>query len=121
MCLDETVAGAAKACTLTELSPAAGIDLVARGSGLHTELGLSDGCAGLVSRETFESITQPGKLVLLASWRDAESASRWRPAKVSGAQAQRHRQVRIVRDYGMFDRREAPQYYPDAQDRRSPD
>jgi hypothetical protein len=22
--------------------------------------------------------------------------------------------VRIVRDYGMFDRREAPQYYPDA-------
>jgi hypothetical protein len=26
----------------------------------------------------------------------------------------RLRQVRILRDYGMFDRREAPQYYPDA-------
>jgi hypothetical protein len=25
----------------------------------------------------------------------------------------RHRVVRIVRDYGMFDRREAPQYYPE--------
>jgi hypothetical protein len=24
------------------------------------------------------------------------------------------RQVRVVRDDGMFDRREAPQYYPDA-------
>jgi hypothetical protein len=24
------------------------------------------------------------------------------------------RRVRIVRDYGMYDRREAPQYYPDA-------
>jgi hypothetical protein len=23
------------------------------------------------------------------------------------------RTVRIVRDYGMFDRREAPQYYPE--------
>ncbi len=26
----------------------------------------------------------------------------------------RLRRVRVVRDYGMFDRREAPQYYPDA-------
>jgi hypothetical protein len=25
----------------------------------------------------------------------------------------RHRQVRVIRDYGMFDRREAPQFYPD--------
>jgi hypothetical protein len=24
----------------------------------------------------------------------------------------RHRIVRVVRDYGMFDRRESPQYYP---------
>ena len=28
----------------------------------------------------------------------------------------RLRCVRIVRDYGMHDRREAPQYYPDAPD-----
>jgi hypothetical protein len=26
----------------------------------------------------------------------------------------RQRRVRVVRDYGMYDRREAPQYYPDA-------
>jgi hypothetical protein len=25
----------------------------------------------------------------------------------------RHRQVRVIRDYGMRDRREAPQYFPD--------
>jgi hypothetical protein len=25
----------------------------------------------------------------------------------------RIRRVRVVRDYGMFDRREAPQYYPE--------
>jgi hypothetical protein len=26
--------------------------------------------------------------------------------------------VRVVRDYGMFDRREAPQYFPAANDER---
>ena len=30
------------------------------------------------------------------------------------ADGARLRRVRVVRDYGMFDRREAPQYYPDA-------
>jgi hypothetical protein len=32
---------------------------------------------------------------------------------VSLPEGARLRRVRIVRDYGMFDRREAPQYYPD--------
>jgi hypothetical protein len=27
----------------------------------------------------------------------------------------RHRHVRIVRDYGLFDRREAPQFYPEVE------
>jgi hypothetical protein len=27
----------------------------------------------------------------------------------------RLRRVRVVHDYGMFDRREAPQYYPDVE------
>jgi hypothetical protein len=27
----------------------------------------------------------------------------------------RIRRVRVVRDYGKYDRREAPQYYPDAE------
>jgi hypothetical protein len=31
----------------------------------------------------------------------------------------RLRRVRIIRDYGMFDRREAPQYYPDAKGRET--
>jgi hypothetical protein len=32
----------------------------------------------------------------------------------SGVAKMRHRRLRNVRDYGMFERREAPQYYPDA-------
>ena len=31
----------------------------------------------------------------------------------------RLRRVRVVRDYGMFDRREAPQYYPEVQRREN--
>jgi hypothetical protein len=47
------------------------------------------------------------------SWRDKGSAEAFtRNAPLPpGA---RLRQVRVVRDYGMFDRREAPQFYPDA-------
>jgi heme-degrading monooxygenase HmoA len=59
--------------------------------------------------DVFESIYQPGKLISLASWRDiaAEGA---RPLQVM--RDIRHRRVRVVRDYGMFARAEAPQYYP---------
>jgi hypothetical protein len=67
----------------------------------------------VVDCEAFESITNPGKLLLLVSWRDAAAAGRWQPAIAAGEGA-RHRQVRIIRDYGMFERREAPQYYPSA-------
>jgi hypothetical protein len=27
--------------------------------------------------------------------------------------------VRVIRNYGMFDRREAPQYYPEARSQRA--
>jgi hypothetical protein len=30
-----------------------------------------------------------------------------------------YRKIRVVRDYGMFDRREAPQFYPDVQGRKT--
>jgi hypothetical protein len=41
------------------------------------------------------------------------------PAEPDGTQTLRHRKVRIVRDYGMFDRRESPQFYPDAKGRET--
>ena len=59
---------------------------------------------GLVDQELFESLYNPGKRLLLASWRDAAPPPPGGPL--------RHRQVRVIRDYGMADRREAPQYYP---------
>jgi heme-degrading monooxygenase HmoA len=105
--LDETEIGAAKSVTITEVSPSDGARDLAAALGLDASVG------GLVDRELFESISNSGKLLLLASWRDADAASAWQPTPVAAAQAPRHRQVRVVRDYGMFDRREAPQFYPE--------
>ena len=65
---------------------------------------------GLVDWDAFESIYQPGKFVLLTSWHNAAAAEKW-PAPLAGNI--RHRRVRVIRDYGMFERVEAPQYYPE--------
>ena len=61
----------------------------------------------------FESIYNPGKLALLVSWRDADAGAKWRPEKSAAVASLRHRSVRVIRDYGMFERREAPQFYSD--------
>lgn len=100
---DETEVGAARAVTLTELAPTA--DDHAR-----TSVEPAANTPGLVDQEWFASITTEGKRVLLVSWRDAEAAGAFAPA---AGQILSHRAVRIIRDYGMRDRREAPQYFPD--------
>jgi heme-degrading monooxygenase HmoA len=84
----------------------------------------SDGAEGLVDLEQYHGITTPGKALRLASWRDeaslaAEQARRPLPAWVPSDQTTRLRVVRIIRDYGMRDRREAPQYYPPVEPTRS--
>lgn len=62
--------------------------------------------------ELFDSIYTPGKSLLLVSWRDMAAADTWQPPPSA-----RHRKVRVIRDYGLADRREAPQYYPDVAQR----
>lgn len=108
--LDETAIAEAKAATISELSPASGEEPAS--TDLAADLGQpTPGSLGLVDREVFKSIYNPGKLLLLATWQDATAADRWQPTAVAGGRL-RHRRVRIIRDYGMSDRREAPQYYP---------
>jgi heme-degrading monooxygenase HmoA len=99
---DATEVGAAPIVTLTEVNPEAG----------HPDrLDLAPGSVdGLVDHEWFTGITTEGKRVLLASWKDADAARAHAPV---GSPGVRHRQVRVIRDYGMHDRREAPQYFPD--------
>ena len=111
--LDETEIGTAKAVTITELKP----NDDANPDALTARLGLDPSARGLLEQELFESIYAPGKFLLLASWRDADAASAWKPAPADAGPL-RHRRVRVIRDYGMFDRREAPQFYADV-DRRT--
>jgi heme-degrading monooxygenase HmoA len=91
---DATETGEARLVTLTE--------------GAAPPFGLDPATPGLVDHEVFESIYNKGKMLLLASWRDAAAAQPFAPA----SPGLRHRAVRILRDYGMFDRREAPQFFP---------
>lgn len=97
---DETEAGDAKLLTITE-RPLAG----------EPAEGRNDAAAlpGLVEWDVFDSLYRPDKLLLLNAWRDGAAAAAWNPA---AARDVRHRSVRIIRDYGMFARHEAPQYYP---------
>jgi hypothetical protein len=49
----------------------------------------------------------------LIGWKNVQAAGGWSPGKTDGVTMLRQRRIRIVRDYGRFDRREAPQFYPD--------
>jgi heme-degrading monooxygenase HmoA len=62
---------------------------------------------GLVDWDLFDGITVPDSRLMLLWWRDQ--------AAMGGAHVPdgtRRLDVRIVRDYGMHSRTEAPQYYP---------
>jgi hypothetical protein len=62
----------------------------------------------------FDAVLTAGDIILLISWRDRSAAEAFERT-VSFKDDARLRRVRVVRDYGMFDRREAPQFYPDAE------
>ncbi|HVY16059.1 MAG TPA: antibiotic biosynthesis monooxygenase [Rhodopila sp.] len=109
--LDETRTGTATTITLaTARCRAADADAVA------ASLGLPKDAPGLVAWDAFDAILTPGDAILLMSWKNPNAAQAGSAALPRDA---RVRQVRVIRDYGMFDRREAPQYYPDAPGRET--
>jgi heme-degrading monooxygenase HmoA len=114
---DETANPVAKAVSITELGPPKGNKQKIAAEQLAAQLGLDNHAEGLVGHEIFESIYNPGNLLLLATWRDAETVQRWAPGARPDFGKPRHRRVRIIRDYGMTDRNEAPQFYPEARRR----
>jgi heme-degrading monooxygenase HmoA len=111
--LDETEIGEGAAVTLLDgrrppdWIKSASADDVARW------LGLVPHAVGLVSWDVYEAVLVPGDIIAMATWRsqpDAETFAR----SLRLNDGVRLRRIRVVRDYGMFDRREAPQYFPDA-------
>lgn len=73
---------------------------------------------GFISIERFESLTMRGKLLSLSFWRDEEAVRHWRNLEAHRAAQQtgrngifadyRLRIGHVLRDYGMFERDEAP-------------
>ncbi|GLV60237.1 antibiotic biosynthesis monooxygenase [Dictyobacter sp. S3.2.2.5] len=77
-----------------------------------------DDIDGFISIERFESLTNPGKILSLSFWRDEKAIEQWRQLGVHRAAQSKGRQsifqdyhlriAGVVRDYGMFDREQAP-------------
>jgi heme-degrading monooxygenase HmoA len=79
---------------------------------------LLDSIDGFISIERFESLYEPGKVLSLSFWRDEQAVEAWRQqSEHREAQARgradifrdyRIRVAGVIRDYGKFDREQAP-------------
>lgn len=82
---------------------------------------------GFISVERFQSLTTPGKLLSVSFFRDEAALDQWRmltahrQAQTAGRELMfrdyRLRVAHVLRDYGKFDRREAPTDSLDLHDR----
>ena len=111
--LDETAVGDGTTVTLIDATQPSDRVKDVGSTAIAQWLGLAPAAAGLVAWEVFDAVSTPGDVILLASWREKADAEAFERV-ASLPEGARLRHVRVVRDYGMFDRREAPQYYPDA-------
>jgi len=111
--LDETETGDATTISLIDAKRPPEWVKQANADDVAEWLGLAPDAQGLVAWDVFDAVLTPGDIILLMSWRDHAAAEAFEAA-VALKDGVRLRRVRVVRDYGMFDRREAPQFYPDA-------
>lgn len=111
--LDETEVGEGTTITLIDATRPPQWVGTTGPDGVARWLGLNPDAHGLVSWDVFDAVLTPGDIIVLAVWRDHVAAKAFGKT-VSLTEGRRFRSVRVVRDYGMFDRREAPQFYPDA-------
>jgi heme-degrading monooxygenase HmoA len=116
--LDETEVGAATTISLIDGRRDPAWVKAVGAQGVAQYLGLDLKAKGLTGWDVFEAVLTPGDVILLTSWHQASDAAGFKTG-LKLAEGARYRQVRVVRDYGMFDRREAPQYYAAAPGRVS--
>jgi heme-degrading monooxygenase HmoA len=108
--LDVTETGAGTAVTLLDGKYApervkeAGADAIAK------SLGLDTAASSLIRWDAFDALATPGDVIVVATWADLDAAKAFERDTALPAGV-RLRHIRIVREYGMFDRRETPQYF----------
>ena len=91
---------------------------------------LLDSIDGFISIERFQSLTTPAKMLSLSFWRDEEAVQAWRTLEEHrAAQTKgrtevfgdyRLRVASVLRDYGMFDREQAPADSRAIHDKKAP-
>lgn len=74
--------------------------------------------SGFISIERFQSLTHPEKILSLSFWSDEKAIQEWRNLEMHRDAQSKGRQfvfkdyhlriAQVIRDYGMFDRKEAP-------------
>jgi heme-degrading monooxygenase HmoA len=111
--LDETQTGEGTTVTLINARRSAEFGETSNPAECAEYLGLDPYAGGMLSWDVFEAVLTPGDLIVMLTWRDEAAARVFKDIALM-PDGERFRRVRVVRDYGMFDRREAPQYYPDA-------
>jgi hypothetical protein len=112
--LDETEVGEGTTVTLIDAKRPKEFSETSNPADCSEYLGLNPYADGMASWDVFESVLTPGDLILMLVWRSDAVAQKFEDSIFNLPTDARVRRVRVVRDYSMFDRREAPQYYPDA-------
>jgi heme-degrading monooxygenase HmoA len=110
--LDETEVGEGTSIVLITDTRPADWDDTSNPPDCAEFLGLDPYAPGMVSWDVLDAVLSPGELMLLLVFEDRAAADHFSDTVLlkEGARA---RQLRVIRDYGMFDRREAPQYHPE--------
>jgi heme-degrading monooxygenase HmoA len=110
--LDETEVGEGTTVTLLDASHSGEWVKKSSPDQVAKWLGLDAAADGLIAWDVFDAVLTPGQVILALSWQAAQAAEAFE-SRLTIHDDLRVRRVRVVRDYGMYDRRENPQYYPD--------
>jgi len=108
--LDATEAGIGKAITLLNAKRDPEWVRQSGGEAVARSLGFDPDTADVVSWDVFDAVAEPGDVIALVKWGDLTRAEAFRRGGTPPEDV-RLRNIRVIRDYGMFDRREAPQYF----------
>jgi heme-degrading monooxygenase HmoA len=110
--LDETETGDATTVVLSTAKKPDALGNDATPAAIAASLGLDESAKGYVEYDIYDAVLTPGDLILMTSFKTHEDAEAYTASAKIPSDA-RIRRVRVVRDYGKYDRRETPQYYPD--------
>jgi hypothetical protein len=115
--LDETEIGEGTTMTFVDARRPGTLNKEALPVEIAVYLGLDANTKSLVGWDVYDAVLTPGELILMMVWMMKADADAF-GTSAAVPEGGRLRHVRVVRDYGMFDRREAPQYYPAVEPRQ---